>query len=260
MLLHLIADYGFGDLAFAEVRQRLVHHLPEADVVHLPVPSFDSLGAGFCMGQLARGSGPANRVLYSNVAPRHDDEDPRHSNEGERLVAGWLPNGVLVVGVNSTYAFSFVASSGVELHEVRLPPSGSQFRSRDVFPQLVADLVHGRWDCLGERLGPDAVPPVPNARVAYVDGYGNVKTTWTSPPAPSGTPVDVRVGEATLRAVVSDGTFAVPAGETSFAPGSSGWGDGNEQVRFYEIFTRGGSAADALGRPAGGSRVQVTPA
>ncbi len=260
MLLHLIADYGFGDLAFAEVRQRLVEHLPQSDVVHLPVPAFDSLGAGFCMGQLARGSGPANRVIYSNVAPRGDDDDPRPSNEGERLVAGWLPNGVLVVGVNSTYAFSFVRSTGVELHEVRLPASGSQFRSRDVFPQLVADLVRGDWGCLGERLGPEAVPPVPEARVAYVDGYGNVKTTWTSPPAPAGTPVTVRVGDRTLRAVVSDGTFAVPAGDTSFAPGSSGWDEGDQHVRFYEIFTRGGSAADALGRPSGGRRVEVTPA
>src|SRR3712207_9569466 len=33
MLLHLIADYGLGDLAFAEVRQRLEMLLPDAAVV-----------------------------------------------------------------------------------------------------------------------------------------------------------------------------------------------------------------------------------
>ncbi len=259
MLVHLVADYGFGDLAFAEVRQRLAYHLPAADVVHTPVPAFDTLSAGFCVGQLALTEGPADRIVYSNVAPRGDEDDPRPGNEGERLVAGRTHDGVLVVGANSTYAFSFVRDEAAELYEVVLPESSSQFRSRDVFPALVAQLAAGNRDVLGEVVSAGLVPDVPAATVVYFDGYGNLKTSWTTPPAEVGTRVRVRVGPVTGWAVVSDGAFAVPAGETAFAPGSSGWRtrDGEER-RFYELFARGRSAAELFGQPAAGTRVEVT--
>lgn len=69
----------------------------------------------------------------------------------------------------------------------------------------------------------------------------------------------VRIGFAEGFAVVSDGTFAVPEGETSFAPGSSGWRtrDGDDR-RFYELFARGGSAADLFGGPTAGATVDVS--
>jgi hypothetical protein len=38
MLVHIIADYGSGDLAFAEVVQRLKRDLPDAEPVLTPVP------------------------------------------------------------------------------------------------------------------------------------------------------------------------------------------------------------------------------
>lgn len=57
MLLTVVADYGTGDLAFAEVRQRLALLLPEADVTAIAVPPFDTVSAGFCVAQLASGTG-----------------------------------------------------------------------------------------------------------------------------------------------------------------------------------------------------------
>src|ERR687898_112831 len=38
MLVHIVADYGQGDLAFAEVVQRIKLHLPDAEPVLTPVP------------------------------------------------------------------------------------------------------------------------------------------------------------------------------------------------------------------------------
>lgn len=55
MLIHLVADYGAGDLAFAEVTQRLVGLIDDAAVVPVPVPAFDTVSAGFCAAQLALG-------------------------------------------------------------------------------------------------------------------------------------------------------------------------------------------------------------
>jgi hypothetical protein len=138
MLLTVIADYGVGDLAFAEVRQRFAMLLPDADVVPVPVPPFDTVSAGFCAAQLALNDGPSDRVLYINVAPREDGDEPREDNAGERLIAARLDSGVLVVGVAAGSSFSFLAEQGAVLHAVDVAAEGSQFRSRDVFPSAVA--------------------------------------------------------------------------------------------------------------------------
>jgi hypothetical protein len=139
---------------------------------------------------------------------------------------------------------------------VDVPDAGSQFRSRDVFPDAVADLARGDDSLLGKEL--DVAPP-PERSIAYIDGYGNLKTTWYEPPAPTGTTVQVRIGDAVAEAVVSDGVFTVPAGALSFAPGSSGWSraDGGGHRACYELLLRGAAAADLFGRPAAGTAVEI---
>ena len=260
MLIHLIADYGYGDLAFAEASQRLAMLVPGAVLLPTPVPPFDTLSAGFCIAQLALTEGPSDRVIYHNVAPRGDQPTPRRQNEGERLAAARLDSGALVVGVNAGYTYSWLSGEVREIRYVDVPAAGSQFRSRDVFPRAVADLAAGKRDLLGEQLPDGAVPAPPERAVLYTDGYGNIKTSWTEAPAPTGERVRVTIGRRSEQATVSDGSFAVPEGEMAFAPGSSGWTRrGGDQIRFYELFLRGSSAAERLGHPAAGQRVEVTP-
>jgi hypothetical protein len=256
VLLTVVADYGVGDLAFAEVRQRLALLLPEAEVTAIPVPPFDTVSAGFCIAQLAFGDGPPDRVLYANVAPRQDRDDPRADNAGERLVAARLPSGVLVVGVAAGASMSFLADEGVPLHAVDVSDAGSQFRSRDVFPDALAALVRGRSELVGD---PVTVDPAPVQAVVYTDGYGNLKTSWYAAPAAAGTTVNVRIGAIVQEVVVSDGVFAVPTGAIAFAPGSSGWPHGEDGGRrlSYEIFARGRNAAELFGAPATGTPVEV---
>ena len=256
MLVTVVADYGTGDLAFAEVRQRFALLLPEADVAAIPVPPFDTVSAGFCVAQLAFGAGPADRVVYANVAPRQDEDEPRADNAGERLVAARLDSGVLVVGVAAGASLSFLADEGVRLRAVNVPDAGSQFRSRDVFPDAVAGLVGGADGLLGEEV---TVAGAPARSVVYTDGYGNLKTSWYEAPAPVGTTVRVRIGDVEAEAMVSDGVFTVPAGTVSFAPGSSGWprGDGAGERVSYELFARGGNAARLFGDPPAGTTVNV---
>ncbi|MDP9496988.1 MAG: SAM-dependent chlorinase/fluorinase [Actinomycetota bacterium] len=258
MLVHLVADYGSGDLAAAEVHAQLARHLPGAQVTYTPVGPFDTVGAGFCVAQLALGEGPAERLVFHNVAPREDVDDPRPDNDGEPLVAARLPNGVLVVGVAAGSTFAFLRDEVDELHEVAVPPSGSQFRSRDAFPALLPGLLAGDPALRARDLAPGDVPAPPERAVAYVDGYGNLKTTWDTAPAEAGTRLRVRVGGVEAQATVGDGTFAVPAGELSFAPGSSGWAtrDGSRR-RWWELLARGGSAAELFGGPAPGTAVEV---
>src|SRR5215212_554101 len=98
MLVHIIADYGHGDLAFAEVVQRIKLHLPDAQPVLTPVPPFATIAAGFCIAQLGLNEAPAGTLIYHNVAPRQDVDEPREANAGERLAFARLPTGVRVIG------------------------------------------------------------------------------------------------------------------------------------------------------------------
>ena len=261
MLVHVVADYGAaGDLAFAEVAQRLMAQLPGAAVVPTPVGPFDTLAAGFVIAQLALNEGPADRVVFHNVAPRRDETDPRRENEGERFTVGEAAGGTLVVGPNSGHSLAFVAGE-LALHYLDVPAAGSQFRSRDFLPAAVGRLARGDRGVILEEVPGDMVPAIPAGVVAYTDGYGNLKTTLEEPPAANGERVLVRVGGAVTTAIASDGTFSVAEGELALAPGSSGWPltAGGER-RFLELFLRGGSAAQRLGRPVPGTPVAVRAA
>ncbi len=259
MLLHVVADYGTGDLAFAEVAQRFALVMPNTRVISTAVPPFATLSAGFVVAQLALNDGPSDRAVFHNVAPRRDDEGVRAAGDGERLVHATLPNGVQVVGVHAGYAFSFLQEAGAILHDIDVPSKGSQFRSRDLFPAATASALAGAG-LLG-RVPASAVPAVPEDRVAYTDGFGNIKTTLEADRVPPpGTPVTISVAGVQRDAVVAGGSFAVPHGTLTLAPGSSGYAraDGDPRV-WLELFLRGGSAAEAFGWPPPQSTVHVEP-
>lgn len=256
-----MADFGTGDLAFAEVAQRLAQEIPDARVWPTAVPPFATLAAGFCVAQLALGATDGGRAprraVYHNVAPRRDDAGARPDNDGERLVHAELPGGSQVVGVHAGHAFSFLADAGAILRWVEVDSAGSQFRSRDVFPPAVAAALRGHG--LGGAVPAEAVPKVPSGRLAYVDGFGNMKTTIDAGEAPeAGVSLEVTVAGVRRDARRAGGGFAVPHGELAFAPGSSGWAGADGRTRrWMELFLRGGSAFEAFERPAPESEIEV---
>jgi len=263
MLVHIVADYGHGDLAFAEVVQRIRQIQPDAEPLLTPVPPFATLAAGFCIAQLGLNAAPAGTLIYHNVAPRMDDDAARADNAGERLAFARLSTGVRVIGVNAGHAFSFVRDAADEVRWAAVPAQGSQFRSRDLFPQAAAAIALGQADALAEPIDTMAIPPVPPNRIAYIDGYGNLKTTIAHAEdiAPVGTTMRVHIGDVTQDVVVADGSFAVAPGQVAFAPGSSGWTtlDG-VQTQWMEVFLRGGNAAATFGYPALGEEIVLSPA
>lgn len=163
MLVHIIADYGMGDLAFAEVVQRVKLHLPDAEPILVPVPPFCTVAAGFCIAQLGLHTAPPGTLIYHNVAPREDDETARADNAGERLAYARLPTGVRVIGVNSGYTLSFVKNVAEKLHWASSTAEGSQFRSRDVFPQAAAAIALGLPTALGDEIDAQALPSPPSS-------------------------------------------------------------------------------------------------
>ncbi len=253
MFICLIADYGSGDPAFSEVTQRLLMALPQSQINLLSVPPFSTLATGFWIAQLGLNPGPANRFVYHNCAPRQDDPEARQNNEGEGLTYALLPNGVKVVGVNAGFTLSFIKHHAKVLQMVNVSRGGSQFRSRDVFPPAAAAIACDDFSLLGDLLLPDQIPDVPLDRVAWIDGYGNIKTTLPAhtvnlePEAK----VVIRIGDVVSDAIYSDGSFRVAEGTLAFAPGSSGWPgkDGGNPQPWMELFLRGGNAWERFGRP-----------
>jgi hypothetical protein len=155
--------------------------------------------------------------------------------------------------------YSFVRDAATELGWAKAPDSGSQFRSRDLFPQAVGKLVSGQS---GEAMKPSEVPDIPRSRLAYADGYGNLKLTLTRAEATedTGQKVRVTIGKVKLDAILSQGSFGVPPGQLALAPGSSGWPlSGAARVEWLELFLRGGSAWKAFGSPTLGAEVSVKP-
>ena len=257
MLVHIVADYGHGDLAFAEVVQRIKLHLPDAEPVLTPVPPFATIAAGFCVAQLGLNPAPVGTIIYHNVAPREDDPEARANNAGERLAFARLPTGVRVVGVNAGHAFSFVRDAAEELRWAAVPAAGSQFRSRDLFPQAAAAIAVGEPDALAGKIDRTDIPEIPTKRVAYVDGYGNIKTSIPSRGGKKTVKVHVRIGDTEREAVASDGSFSVEPGQLAFAPGSSGWPAKGGPVRWMELFLRGGNAWEAFARPGIGAEIVI---
>lgn len=259
MLIHLIADYGVGDPAFNEVIQQLMMALPQAQIHPLSVPPFSTLATGFWVAQLGLNPGPGDRLIYHNCAPRQDDPQARVDNEGEGLIYAQLRNGVKVVGVNAGYTLSFIKSHAQIMHLVNVSRGGSQFRSRDVFPQAVAALAQDDLSVLGDSISPSQLPDVPLNRVAWVDGYGNIKTTIPAHTVnfEPETKVVIRIGDVVSDAVFSDGSFEVPEGTLAFAPGSAGWTetDGQPPLKWMELFLRGGNAWKRFGRPRVGASI-----
>lgn len=254
MFVHVIADFGAMDLAFAEVTQRIRSYLPEAAVHCTTVPPFATIAAGFCGAQLALNEGPADMALFINVAPRRDDPAARRDNAGEALTLVTLKGGRRVVAVDAGYTLSFLAPHAESIHRLAVRNDGSQFRSRDNYPEALARVLRGDATVIADSVAAASVPAPPRCSIAYVDGFGNIKLTLRGDePLPAGQAVRVSIAGVTQHALVSEGGFAVPQGQLALSVGSSGW----HGQRYRELFLRGGSAHQLFGSPAAESEVRI---
>jgi hypothetical protein len=275
--VHVICDYAPGDMAFSEVMASLRGWADEylrregiareGEVSRITfqetsVESFNTVETAFTLAQLGMQRTPyrpEHTIVFANCAPRRDRSHARQNNEGEGLVYGKLDSGVEVVAVNSGYSLSLVKEHLVGLSPMLVDSGGSQFRSRDIFPEAVVRVARGEVDGLfGEALDPSSViPEIRSGVIGYRDSFGNLKTTYRSgdpviDALAEGQRVDLEINGTIRTATVATGSFNVREGDIAFAPGSSG-----HQRRFWEIFQRGGDAWTTYGRPRVGAEVRI---
>lgn len=270
--LDIVADYGgktgLYDMAFAEVQNRLYSLMDEKNIdcrimSCLSVEAFNTIQTGFVVAQMGCDSNLKNHVIYHNTAPRKDDTYIRKNNAGENLAVALLPNGVLVVGVCSLYTFSFIKNI-VPVYKIKCNNYGSQFRSRDVFPQALVDIVQ---EVFVEKLSDiskskfvseiiDDIPTTPIDTLLYVDGYGNLKTSLSLDLLKEQKIIKIVINECVHNAYISnDGIFGIESGNMVIAKGSSGWK--MENTVFLEISLRGGSAANTFKNPKPGDKIII---
>lgn len=252
----IIADYGVGDPSFIEVILQLQKYLPQAHLYPLSTPPFSTINMGFWIYQLAMTKNLKNTYIFANTAPRKDTKSAQKDNSGEKLMYAKLKNGFEILGINAGYTFSFLKDEIAAFHLVNVENQGSQFRSRDKYPPIVAQMVEGKNVFIGETIAPTTIPDVPERVIASIDGFGNLKTTIRSSTLTykPGDKIKITIHNQLHVAMYTNGVFSVQDGELAFAPGSSGHDD-----KFMEIFVRGGSAYNLFKKPNVEEEITITP-
>ena len=261
--LHVVTDYGTSDPAFGEVIQRL--HSQCADInpfIHATSVDFsDTVAGGFWLYQYAMGKSEGQQLfIYSNVAPRKVKRTAMNNNSGEGLKYGKLTNGVEIVAVNSEYIFSFVKPNLQDFKEINVSNQGTQFRSRDNYPAIVSEVMHGNHEHLTENLSLSLIPDVPTSRIAWIDGYGNIKTTIRRSEVTfsAGSKVRIEINGVIWTGIVADGSFGVNHGELAFSAGSSGYNDPFMEIFLRRHIVRDVSANDVFNHPKCGDEVKIS--
>jgi hypothetical protein len=167
----LVADYGKDDLAFYEVVQKLQALAGNAKIA-VDIVSANAFNVPETALLVAEGVARGYDLVYHNTAPRLDGK-PKEGNAGEGLAYIRVKNKqgkeVQVIGVasgNEAVGNSFSAvvrdfEAVTPLRDVRFDETGSQFRSRDAFPQEVIRVLttpDEHNERLGKTLAVDTLP------------------------------------------------------------------------------------------------------
>lgn len=264
-LLHVICDYQAGGMEFGEITNRLQYHLANPHGVRIhptEVPPLDTMAIGFVTAQYAYAPHKGKMVIYGNAAPRRESDKAVKSNIDHGIKYARLKNGVEIVNVWSEYAFGFVKHDIVEFREIDCPDKGSQFRSRDFFPERVAKIVNGDRSDLTKELAISDIPEIPHNLVAWTDGFGNIKTTMRKTDLDKigfavGQSVQVICNGVSMLGVIATGGFTVDRGVLAVNAGSSGYDD-----PFVELFLRvhqmsEKTAAVRFDYPPGGAEIEI---
>jgi len=251
----VISDYGTGDPAFTEVLLQLKRFIPNSFILPQSVPPFSTVNTGYWIGQIALSPSLKNTFIYSNTAPRKDNSKAQENNKGEKLMYARLDNGFEIMAVNAGYVFSFVKNHISDFHYADISNEGSQFRSRDIYPEAVARMINKDKSIMGNKGDIHAIPDYPKNVIASTDGYGNIKTTILS------TEIDYKIGQKLIikingvkhEASYTDGSFNIEEGRVAFAPGSTG-----HSGKYMEIFYRGQSASELFMHPKVEEKILIT--
>lgn len=257
MVVHLVTDQDLEAEDGTALIRRLALAFPGVAIELCAVASGDTLAAGFCVADLARAETPTPHLVASWVGPAPGQPGPWPEGAGPRLCVGRSPVGTPIVGPNLGFCWSFALPELRGLCFLDVAPT-----QRETWGDVVAAaVVHahcGHPHAVAGVVPREQVPPPPEHVIAWIDRHGTLKTTIAALPAPSGTTVQVRIGEVRAPATVSDGSEAEHDDQLMLAPATPEWpAAGGLAPRYLELREGGRRAADLFARPATGTSVEV---
>jgi hypothetical protein len=264
-LLHVICDYAPNGMEFGEISSRLQNDLKDPHGVRIhptSVPSLDTMAIGFVTAQYAFAPHNGRMVIYGNAAPRRDKSKAKKDNSDNGIKYARLDNGVEIINVYSEFAFGFVKSHIVEYRDIDCPNGGSQFRSRDFFPERVAKILNNDKSQLTKELDISSIPEIPHNLVAWTDGFGNIKTTMRKSDLDkmglkSGQKVQVILNGVSMLGVIAEGGFSVDRGVLAVNCGSSGYDNPFVELFLRVHHMREKTAAVRFDFPEGGTEFEI---
>jgi hypothetical protein len=200
---------------------------------------------------------PLETVIYQNT-------DHREQPEGAELLIVHLASGIYLIGPNAGFNFSMIKSQIEEVYTYRGIEKGGQFRSRDVYPRLVAHLMDAMEDDLDlEETSSNTIPALDGFYIGHIDNFGNIKTTitseWIKEKYNYDDQVKVRINSVEKEARFVTNFFGGTVGELVIFPGSSGVKDNPfMEIAVWQNFKPGSVAgSDAFRHPLPGMKVEI---
>lgn len=249
--IEVIADYGgrhSPDPAFSEVRNHFLRFDTNQKlgwITETAVAGFSTIETGFWIAQIGLHSEHPNLVIFSNTAPR--GKIAWAGEHKQPFVCGLLDNGIPLFAVHAGYNLSFVKERLRGLWEVVVPNIGTQFRSRDQYPEATVAILNGEIRRVGKPVNISTIADVPAYHVASIDGYGNLKTTIRNSQIPdkirNARKFRITIKKKTLEAVNTLAGQSAKEGELKIGTGSNG----GKHDPFIEIVRLMGSARKDFG-------------
>lgn len=269
--LILITDYASDTLARTEVILAIKRRIQKPLDFHFALAEkFNTIHTGFLADQLRRSLTPkeaANTIFFLNTDPRTHTKTEIPEAGGALLLVAKLTNQSLVISPNAGYCLSFIKPKISELFTVKVPNKGTQFRSRDIFPKIIAQALDSRL--VKSVLKPTSIKIIPDLPkhpfVLHIDNYGNIKTSITSSKLKElnlgwGDNIGITIkNKKVARAKITKNIFADKPGRLVLAPGSSG----DPLNPYFELSVRTDgyktrSASELLGHPWPGSIIKIS--
>lgn len=235
--IEVIADYGgrhSPDPAFSEVRNHFLRFDTGGKlgwITETAVAGFSTIETGFWIAQIGLHSEHPNLVIFSNTAPR--GKIAWTGELTQPFVCGLLDNDIPIFTVAAGYNLSFVKDRLKGLWEVGVTNVGTQFRSRDQYPEAAMAILNGDVSRVGKPIDPVLIPDVPANRVASIDGYGNIKTTIRK------SQVSKEILNGALVKISMNGKTFETSSELKMVAGSSG-GKNNPFIEIVHVMASAG--------------------
>ncbi len=170
---------------------------------------------------------PRQTILFENTDPRIQTKNAIDKAEGANFVIIKLHSGMLLCGPNAGYNFSLIKNKIAKIYLHEDLNKGSQFRSRELYSKVSAQLVENRMSELELiEANVDIIPNITDMFIGHIDNYGNIKTTIKLNDLKTkysfGDSIRIEINGVKKSAKFVDNLFGGSLGKLVIYPGSSG--------------------------------------